>query len=560
MMLIRLFLLSLALASSGLAWAQSRGEVISYRYLRSYTKQNVQDLLNRFGIPSLLIRPEFEVDVYRVVYHTANAQNNGLTQASGALVVPKGVSCPMPLLSYQHGTTSERYEVPSYLSAEIQLGMLFCSGGGYVVTMPDYLGMGDSPGFHPYVHAKSQATATVDLLRAARQLKDSIGYDLNNQLFLFGYSQGGHATMAAFRELEQLHSTEFTVTACAPMSGPYDISGVQAQTITADAPYSTPGYLPYVVLGYQTVYTNLYTNLSDIFRSPYDTLLPQLFDGTNSIGYINSFLPDTPKHMLNPVFYNDFVNNPNNPGRLALRDNDVYNWAPQAPLQLLYCMGDEQVFYMNSVVTYDTMVARRATNVTKFDFGNYDHGDCLPYCMLNGYNFFATYKNNSGGMQPGFQVQGVTAQGQNNGEIRVNPTGGLAPYQFVWQDTQDTGSVRSGLAQGGYVVRISDARGCFFYRNASVGLSSSVAEMAEPSPFLLAPNPAQDRAFVRVDAAVETDLVLYNDLGQELQRLSNVQPNSIKVFYLNQYPHGLYTVVMLHQGRVLEQKRLVVGP
>jgi hypothetical protein len=48
---------------------------------------------------------------------------------------------------------------------------------------------------------------------------------LDGRLFLIGYSQGGHATAAAHRELEARHANEFTVTAAAPMAGALDLSG-----------------------------------------------------------------------------------------------------------------------------------------------------------------------------------------------------------------------------------------------------------------------------------------------------------------------------------------------
>ena len=107
-----------------------------------------------------------------------------------------GYHCIFPLCSYQHGTITERYEVPSFEGGELFLGIVFAPGG-YVVCMPDYLGLGLGEGLHPYCHAKSEATATVDMLRATRQVCDEQDIHLNDQTFLFGYSQGGHATMAA---------------------------------------------------------------------------------------------------------------------------------------------------------------------------------------------------------------------------------------------------------------------------------------------------------------------------------------------------------------------------
>src|ERR1051326_8920384 len=109
------------------------------------------------------------------------------------------------------------------LHSELVVGLAFATSG-YAVAMPDYLGLGDSPGLHPYHHARSEATASVDMLRAARAFCAANGFQLNGRLFLAGYSQGGHATMALLRELETWHMNEFTVTACAPMAGAYDRS------------------------------------------------------------------------------------------------------------------------------------------------------------------------------------------------------------------------------------------------------------------------------------------------------------------------------------------------
>lgn len=87
------------------------------------------------------------------------------------------------------------------------------------MSLPDYLGLGDSPGRHLYCHSKTEATASIDLyvLQKLCQLKNVL---YNDQLFIFGYSQGGHAAMATTREIQLNHSDEFTITASAPMSGP----------------------------------------------------------------------------------------------------------------------------------------------------------------------------------------------------------------------------------------------------------------------------------------------------------------------------------------------------
>ena len=86
--------------------------------------------------------------------------------------------------------------------------------------------MGDNPGIHPYVHWESEATASIDLIRASREfLMDSLEIWDNNQLFLTGYSQGGHSTMAIHKYIKVNNlQSEFNVVASAPMSGPYALS------------------------------------------------------------------------------------------------------------------------------------------------------------------------------------------------------------------------------------------------------------------------------------------------------------------------------------------------
>ncbi|MBK8042036.1 MAG: hypothetical protein IPK21_04855 [Haliscomenobacter sp.] len=154
---------------------------------------------------------------------------------------------------YQHGTAGSREAVPSRLSFEATIGLV---GGalGYVSVLPDYLGLGDSDGFHPYLHAKTEASAAVDMLRAARQFAASATIALNGQVFVSGYSQGGHAAMALHRELETNLSAEFKVTASAPMSGPYSISGDMKSRLLSEEEYFYPGYPLYTMLSYNLAY------------------------------------------------------------------------------------------------------------------------------------------------------------------------------------------------------------------------------------------------------------------------------------------------------------------
>jgi pimeloyl-ACP methyl ester carboxylesterase len=274
---------------------------------------------------------------------------------------------------------------------EVGIGIAFATTG-YASVLPDYLGMGDSPGLHPYHHARSQATACVDALRAARALSASNSLPLNGQIFLTGYSQGGHATMALHRELETYHTNEFTITASAPMAGAYDLSGVTTDDMLSGRPQPNPYYFAYLLAAYQEVY-RLAPTFGELLQPPYDTTLPPLFDGNSSGSQINTAMPADPLDILKPELLADFRTNANHILRQALRDNDLFAWTPQRPMRLYHCAGDLDVIIANSQVAYASFQGRDATQVELLDpQPSADHGGCTTPSMLSAKAWFDSLK------------------------------------------------------------------------------------------------------------------------------------------------------------------------
>ncbi|HOB99791.1 MAG TPA: lipase family protein, partial [Verrucomicrobiota bacterium] len=289
----------------------------------------------------------------------------------------------LPLCSYQHGTIAKRSEAPSAANSNEQLLGVVMAASGYATALPDYLGLGDSLLTHPYHHAASEATASVDMLRAARAFCSSRGVALSGRLFLIGYSHGGHATMALHRELEEYHADEFSITASAPMAGAYDLSGVTTDDVLAGRPMPNPYYFAMLLSSYQAVY-RLADSLADLLAPPYDATLPPLLDGEHSGGEINAAMPDDVTKALKPEYVAALRSQPGHPLRLALRENDLYRWTPRSPMRMYHCRGDGDVLHANSQVAYDSFQARGATQVQLVDPDpSAGHGDCsIPSLIL----------------------------------------------------------------------------------------------------------------------------------------------------------------------------------
>ncbi len=360
--------------------AAERGKVISSTLTRTMSTFEIQFLLNMGGVP---ITAQYSVGLYKVVYETITPIG-ARTRASGALLLPQGTGRALPLVTYQHGTITQTNKAPSSMDlyGEVTIGIAWATTG-YAAAVPDFLGLGDSPGFHPYHHARSEATACVDMLRAVRTLCATNGFPLTNRLFLCGYSQGGHATMALCRELEAYHTNEFAITACAPMAGAYDLSGVTTDDVLSGHAQPNPYYFAYLLAAYQDVY-HLAPSLADLLTTPYNTTLPPLLAGNASGGQINTNMPANPAEILKPEYLTAFRNDPVHPLRLALQDNDVHDWTPRAPLRMYHCQADQDVIYLNSQVALASFQGRGATQVQLIDpLPTAGHGDCvLPSLIL----------------------------------------------------------------------------------------------------------------------------------------------------------------------------------
>jgi hypothetical protein len=324
----------------------------------------------------------YGVSMYKMTYETIDPFGN-LTEASGLMALPLNPVKPLPLLSYQHGTLVDRQDSISYPGASPYYTEVatILAASGYVVSAPDYLGLGDSAGLHPYVHAKSLATAIIDMVRGVRTYCAQNGIGLNGQLFLTGYSEGGYATMAAHREMETNYPDEFVVTASAPAAGSYDLSGATMQTFLSDEPYSQPYEVPYFLLAYDEIY-GLADSYSDIFSAPYDSTIPPLFDGNHDEQEINAALPSIPKDIFSNGLLAGLESPDSNVYKAMLRENDVYRWTPRAPVRLYHCTADELVPYENSVTAYNYFVGSGATNVQLVPLPYGTHENCALYAHL----------------------------------------------------------------------------------------------------------------------------------------------------------------------------------
>ena len=343
------------------------GELVSWVPIVTFDSAQLNQQFAIFGFTG--ITASGTVSCYKLSYGTPNAANVLIT-ASGLVCLPSAKSGGNPVVSYQHGTIFQDSEAPSRItSPEAAVGLLL-AGIGYIAVLPDYVGYGDSTNeLHPYVHADTLASATVNMNRAARKfLADpAINRTTNSQFFLTGYSEGGYATLATQRLMEQSLAAEFPVTASEPGAGPYDMSGTTVSILSSPT-LSQPAFAGFFFKAYDSIY-NTPSQLTHYFSAADANIVDTHFDGSFSRSQVTSDLGGAgvaTNVLFNQAFLTSYLGVGETVLKNHIKENDVYDWAPSVPTRLFHSVEDDTVPFANTTTARTRMIANgaSATQVT----------------------------------------------------------------------------------------------------------------------------------------------------------------------------------------------------
>lgn len=311
------------------------------------------------------------VDAYRVNYRTITPEG-GPTTASGLVVLPRTDSRRLRVVTYEHGTLVSKSDAPSVNDTRADRARtIMFAAAGYTAVAPDYLGLGEGPGLHPYTHAPSEVSASVDLLRAAQTMAAEQRRDLDPDILVTGFSQGGEAATALGKALQGGEATGFGLAALAPISGPYAVQNVETPGALAGrvTPAVAVFYLAYWITSMNRVY-RLYDHPAEAFQEPIADRIEQLFDGQHNEIAIGTALPVRPELLLTPKFL-ALAQNPTGASQRAVAASDgTCDWTPRVPVHLYAATGDRNVLYANAE---HCLQALRTDKATLTDLGDIDH-------------------------------------------------------------------------------------------------------------------------------------------------------------------------------------------
>lgn len=364
-----------------------RGDISQTTNLGTYTPTDIQQIFDASNV-SVMFDLNYDVKVLSISYYTVD-RNGSQILTSGAFFIPQGTD-NLPLLCTPHGTETKRNKVASVSPTNSTEGIigLMTASMGYFTVLPDYPGFGISEIMHSYLHAGSLVPCVIDFMRAGKSYASENQITLNEHVFLTGYSEGGYISLATQKTIEENYFDEFNLTAVAPLAGPYDLKGTTDSIFFADS-YSTPAYIAFFLTAYNEIYG--WNRLDDIFKAPYSSMMPGLFDGSKTWGEIVNQLPITFSDMMNPVFISDY-NNGNEPDVLAaIQENTILDWTPQTPIHFFHGEADSIVIYQNVLTAIEVFTSNGAENIQLTAIPGGTHETAGPEAIFGAIEWFESF-------------------------------------------------------------------------------------------------------------------------------------------------------------------------
>jgi len=347
------------------------------------------------------------LDLYKITYRSRDEKNRPVV-LSGLVVLPRG-GAPNGLVIFNHGTIVNSALAPSRFTgkannSEAGVAVLAFASGGYAVAMPDYLGLGDHKGAHPYPLAAANSLSAVDIIEPARTVAKRQNTEVSSRLFITGYSEGGATAMWMLRDLEDKRGAIYDVTAAALASGPYDLSDTTRKWMLASPTSQEEFVIRLYLTSYMAYYFHKSTGvkLTEYFKPAMAFTISQAFKGNISDENLIKRLAVAAvlmrsKNSLENVITARFKKaletlDTSDPVIREMQKSDTFDWSPRTKTLLISLQGDKVVDPANTEKTMRTMRRRGVSADTLRQYvikdANLSHVTAIAPALAQARRFF----------------------------------------------------------------------------------------------------------------------------------------------------------------------------
>jgi len=312
--------------------------------------------------------------------------NGDTTRLSGRIYVGRPLSKKLKgIIIANHFTKAADKECPS--NSLIQPEAIF-TVFGYAVVMADYIGYGKTVDMeHPYLHWTSTAQSSIDAYLAMKQYLIDNEYEIGDELYNIGYSQGGEAAMAVLRLATEKYSDSIHFTKSFMGGGPYNIEAT-FDDVVSNNKTGIPYAMPMIINGLNCAY-NLNLNLDEIFVGE----MHDNYDKVLSKKYTSDELSEIFTHQEATNIFSEFMFDKTNPVtakimEAARQNNLAGTWTPKPgeKIYLLHSTTDDMVPFVNSELMAKALSETESDYEVVFqDLGSHVKGAIVFYLSVAGY-------------------------------------------------------------------------------------------------------------------------------------------------------------------------------
>lgn len=284
-----------------------------------------------------------------------------------------------------HGTIAKNAQCPTKSS---QFEGVF-SWKNYAIVMPDYYGFGvssDRP--QGYLDAENTAHNSIDAYLAAVQLLEDRGASIPDNLYSFGYSQGGFNSMANLKYVSKHPELEISFKKVFCGGSPFDVMTTW-NAYTNGAFHNSLAFVPMTIVSINETH-KLGISYSDLFKG---ALLENWRNWILSKNYTTNEISDLLK-ANNQNSVSDILN-----ADMIAGTGDVFNairavcegysltsgWTPPSGTKmfLYHSEGDDTVPYENLKAMTDFLDVAAPGSYNQYHAANGGHMDAVLWFILN---------------------------------------------------------------------------------------------------------------------------------------------------------------------------------
>ena len=288
--------------------------------------------------PGVLLRSEPLKDVilpagmrgWRILYATTVDDSTPATAVATVFAPTDPPAGPRPVIAWDHATTGLLQKCMPSLWSTPTKGIPERDRivmAGWVVVATDY-SFAEKGGPHPYLIGEGEARATLDSVRAARQVHE---LTLDKRMVVWGYSQGGHAALWT-GIVGPRYAPDLVILGVAAIAPAANVKKINAMNVAMDKRFG-----PYLAQSYSRFYPDI------IFEQ---ALRPEALDAARRIVNVCAFArPDDPESIgaLAATFDGPALATSSNKALQARLEQNTADGPIQAPVVIAQGLSDTVV-------------------------------------------------------------------------------------------------------------------------------------------------------------------------------------------------------------------------